>query len=67
MDLIHTPDGPMPALDPEVVRILATDISTRILAQAREATYEADLMADVSADLARASAGYRAHGFPDST
>jgi chemotaxis protein methyltransferase CheR len=41
----------LPDLDRRDARILATDISTRILASAREATYEADSMAELSADL----------------
>lgn len=38
-------------LDRRDVRILATDISTRILAQARQAVYEHDILGDVPAPL----------------
>ena len=43
----------MPDLDRRDVRILATDLSTRILLQARQAVYEEDVLSDVPEALQR--------------
>jgi chemotaxis protein methyltransferase CheR len=43
----------MPDLDRRDVRILATDLSTQVLQQARQAVYEEDILADVPQALRR--------------